>query len=203
MTMQKPSKDRNGELGSLFQGLFLKTLFKGNPLMVCLQSISIDLDVVPYRDLETALRRIQAPYQAGSLITIEFSCLASGIAFMSTQFILCAIPLLPRAFGKRTKRNPRTSMLLLTRLETVVALLLSLSYRIVCVDNVSYRQAAILQTLEMDLAGNKSKRVDCINNFGIAGWREERFMVAWEAALLISGNLVRWKIILKKPQKLQ
>ena len=171
--------------------------------MVCLESTSIDLDVVPYRDLETALWRIQAPYQAGSLITIEFSCLASDIAFMSTKSILCAIPLLPCAFAKRAKRKPRTSMSLLTKLETIVALLLSLSCRIVCVDNISYRQAAILQTLEMDLVGNKSKRVDCINNFGIAGWREERFMFAWEAALLISGNLVRWKITLKKPQKLQ
>jgi hypothetical protein len=201
--MQKSSKGRNGELGSLFQGLFLKALFKGNHLMVCSQPTSIDLDVVPYRDLETELRRIQAPYQAGSLITVEFSCLASDIAFMSAQFILCAIPLLPRAFGKRTKRNLRTSTLLLTRLETIISLLLSLSCRIVCVDNVSSRRAAILQALEMDLAGNKSQRADCIKNFGLAGWREERFMFAWEAALLISGNLVRWRIMLKKPHKLQ
>ena len=181
----------------------MRALFAGNLLTVGSQSISIDLDVVPYRDLETELRRIQAPYQAGSLITVEFSCLASDIAFMSPQFILCAIPLLPRAFGKRTERTPRTSTMLLTRLETIVALLLSLSCRVVCVDNVSYRQAAILQTLEMDLAGNRSKRLDCIKDFGIAGWREERFMYAWEAALLVSGNLVRWRIMLKKPQKLQ
>lgn len=171
--------------------------------MVCSQSTSIDLDVVPYRNLETELRRIQAPYQAGSLITVEFSCLASDIAFMSTQFILCAIPLLPRAFGNRTKRNPRTSTLLLTRLETMVSLLLSLSCRIVCVDNVSSRRAAILQALEMDLVGNKSKRVDCINKIGVAGWREERFMFAWEAVLLMSGNLIRWRITLKRPEKLQ
>jgi len=108
--------------------------------------------------------------------------------------------LVPRAFGKRIERKPRTSTLLLTRLESIVALLSSLSYRIVCVDNVSFRQAAILQKLGMDLADNKSKRVECIKDFGVAGWREERFMFAWEAALLSSGILVRWRIILEKPR---
>jgi hypothetical protein len=170
--------------------------------MVCSQLASIDLDVVPHRDLETELRRIQISYQAASSITIEFSCLASSVTFMSKQFVLCAIPLLPRTLGKRIERKPRTSTLLLTRLESIVALLSSLSCRIVRVDNVSFGQAAILQKLEMDLVDNRSKRVECIQDLGVAGWREERFMLAWEAALLASGILVRWRIILEKPQKL-
>lgn len=56
----------------------------------------------------------------------------------------------------------------------------------------------MLVGMELDLAEDASKRARFVKENGMAAWREERLWLSWEAALLTSGRMDRWIVMLRK-----
>lgn len=119
---------------------------------------------------------------------------------MDHDFILCAIPfLLPTSKdSKEALRYSRTTTPLLTRFKTFVALMSSESSTIRSIENISRSHASSLLQLEERLSNDRHLRMACVRKEGIAGWREKKFMSAWEAGLLRAGFLTRWRVTLVK-----
>jgi len=161
---------------------------------------SLDLDFVPFHKLEKEINKIQFGLQSGSTTVLEFSCLAPGVRFMGRDFILCAIPFLLRTYkgSKEALKYGRTTAPLLTRFNTFVALMSSKSSTIKSIGNISCWHAQSLLQLEERLSNDRHLRMTCVQEEGIAGWREKRFMLAWEAGLLRAGFLTRWRVVLVK-----
>lgn len=161
---------------------------------------SLDLDFVPFHHLEKEINEIQSSLQLGSAINLEFSCLAPAVRFMSRDFILCAIPFLLRTYkdSKETPKHSRTTAPLLTPFKTFVDLLSSESSTIRSIVNISRWHAHSLLQLEERLSNDRHLRMTCVQEEGIAGWREKKFMLAWEAGLLHAGFLTRWRVVLVK-----
>ena len=158
---------------------------------------SFDLDFVLYQDISVEIRRIQSLHQHGNFTTIEFSCLGSEIRLLSSDLVLCAIPFLPNdisVHGQAARIN-RTSTPLFVKLEEVIALLSSAGPLFIkSIENVSSERAAMLHKLEQELVYNKNLRDEHIEDVNVVGWRKDRFMLAWEAGLLVAKKLVRWRI---------
>ncbi|KJA27419.1 hypothetical protein HYPSUDRAFT_934307 [Hypholoma sublateritium FD-334 SS-4] len=158
---------------------------------------SFDLDFVHYQDIAVEIRRIQSLHQHGNSTTIEFSCLGSAIRLVSSDFVLCAIPFLPNdenMHGQAARIN-RTSTPLFVKLEEIIAFLSSAEpISIKSIENISSEHAATLHELEQELVYNKNLRNEHIKDVSLEGWRKDRFMLAWEAGLLMAKKLVRWRI---------
>ena len=161
----------------------------------------LDLDFIPFHHLEKEINKIQCSIPSGSTI-LEFSCLAPAVRFMSRDFILCAIPFLLRSYkdSREAPKHKRTTAPLLTRFNTFVALLSSESttIRIRSIVDISRWHAHSLLQLEERLSNDRHLRTACVQEEGIAGWREKKFMLAWEAGLLRAGFLMRWRVVLVK-----
>jgi hypothetical protein len=161
----------------------------------------LDLDFVPFHHLEKQINKIQCSLPSGSTI-LEFSCLAPAVRFMSRDFILCAIPFLLRTYkdSKEAPKHIRTTSPLLTRFNTFVALLSSepSTIRVKSIVDISRWHAHSLLQLEERLSNDRHLRTTCVQEEGIAGWREKKFMLAWEAGLLRAGFLTRWRVVLVK-----
>ena len=160
----------------------------------------LDLDFVPFHHLEKEIKKVQSSLQSGSTITLEFSCLAPAVRFMSRNFILCAIPFLLHTYSesKEAPKHSRTTGALLTRFHTFVALLSSESSSITSIVDISRWHAHSLLQLEERLSNDRHLRMTCVQDEGIAKWREKKFMLAWEAGLLRAGLLTRWRVVLVK-----
>ena len=161
----------------------------------------LDLDFVPFHHLENEISKIRSSLPSGSTI-LEFSCLAPAVRFMSRDFILCALPFLLRPYkdSKEAPKYNRSTAPLLTRFHTFVALLSSESstIRIRSIVDISRWHAHSLLQLEESLSNDRHLRMTCVEEEGIAGWREKKFMLAWEAGLLRAGYLTRWQVVLVK-----
>ena len=160
----------------------------------------LDLDFVPFHHLGKEINKVQSSLQSGSTIILEFSCLAPAVRFMSRDFILCAIPFLLRTYknSKEAPKHSRTTAPLLTRFNTLVALLSSESSKIRSIVDISRWHAHSLLQLEERLSNDRHLRMTCVQEEGITGWREKKFMLAWEAGLLRAGFLTRWRVVLVK-----
>jgi hypothetical protein len=119
---------------------------------------------------------------------------------MGRDFILCAIPFLQRTYRDSTEalKYGRTTAPLLARFNTFVTLLSSESSTIRSIGNISHWHAHSLLHLEEKLSNDRDIRTNCVQQEGIAGWREKKFMLAWEAGLLRAGFLTRWQVVLVK-----
>ena len=160
----------------------------------------LDLDFVPFYHLEKEINKIQSSLQSGSTTILEFSCLAPAVRFMSRDFILCAIPFFLRTYkdSKEAPKHSRTTAPLLARFNTFVALLSSKSPTIRSIVDISHWHAHSLLQLEERLSNDRHLRMTCVQEESIAGWREKKFMLAWEAGLLRAGFLTRWQVVLVK-----
>lgn len=160
----------------------------------------LDLDFVPFHHLGKEINKILSSLQSGSTIILEFSCLPPSVTFMSRDFILCAIPFLLRTYKdlKEAPKHSRTTAPLLTRFITFVALLSSESSTIRSIVDISRWHAHSLLQLEERLSSDRHLRMTCVQEEGIAEWREKKFMLAWEAGLLRAGFLTRWRVVLVK-----
>ncbi|KAF8798200.1 hypothetical protein BYT27DRAFT_7265305 [Phlegmacium glaucopus] len=163
-------------------------------------SYPLDLDFVPFHNLEKEINKMQSSLQSGSTTVLEFSCLAPGVRFMGRDFILCAIPFLLRTYrdSKVALKYGRTTAPLLTRFNTFVALMSSKSSTIKSIGNISSWHAHSLLHLEERLSNDRHLRMTCVQEEGIAGWREKKLMLAWEAGLLRAGFLTRWRVVIMK-----
>jgi hypothetical protein len=68
---------------------------------------------------------------------------------------------------------------------------------VLSVTNISSEQATILCGQEKDMVYSCNLRTRLVGDEGLVGWRRKRFMLLWEAGLLTTGLLFRWRIILK------
>jgi hypothetical protein len=66
------------------------------------------------------------------------------------------------------------------------------------VSNVSRQYADGLSAAATHLEEASATRAAFIRQWGDAGWREERLMMGWEAALFSAGLLMRWVVVVRK-----
>ncbi|KAF9483795.1 hypothetical protein BDN70DRAFT_264046 [Pholiota conissans] len=158
---------------------------------------SFDLDFVPYHELRHEIRCIQDLHRPGNSTVIEFSCLGPGVRLMGADFLLCAVPFVTSNVNAHAckKRINRTSMPFFVQVHDVVGILTSRrALAVKSIINISWEYAETLYRLEKDLVNDRNLRTQHIEDVALAGWREDRLMLAWEAGLLTSKLLVRWRI---------
>lgn len=148
-----------------------------------------DLDHIPSHKVEREALRIQKTRLPGATFSIEFTCFASGIGFLSPSYILCLVPFL---YASRGSSVPLTLSLL-----KVIGFLTNDFVSILAITNISSEQADILRFQEQTMVHKSDLRNRLLREVGLMGWRRQRFMLLWEAGLLSAGLLCRWRIALK------
>ncbi|THU88599.1 hypothetical protein K435DRAFT_729781, partial [Dendrothele bispora CBS 962.96] len=170
-------------------------------------SATFCLDFVPYLQFDVCVRKFIKSLHCGQSATITFSALAPHIRFLSKNFILSAVPFMPRTYLDDADSDPadvrrfeRAYTPLFVSLTRLTELLCSTSPQITikCVEQVSDEYSQSLLTLERMLLQDKIVRDVLIRRWSLSGWREHRLMLAWEAGLFSSGLLHRWKVVIDK-----
>ena len=141
------------------------------------------LDTVLHRRWKSAISNTL------SLDCIEFTSFVSqNVPSLSPEFILCALPLAYRS---------RLSSPLLGSLFEVMNIIQPLTHiKIKTVENISKDYSSFLATMERNLVEQGTIRARLVDEHGLEKWRQERFLLAWEAALVDAGFMVRWRIVL-------
>lgn len=165
-----------------------------------MNSYTTCLDFVPYIELESTIRNAQVCLRPGHTVSFEFTAIAPKIPFLSDQFIFCSYPFMPRKFTPTPQVSYRTSTPLLISLPRIIEILVSgtSTTTIETVSNVTAERAGALQLLEQELTTNRALRSAMVGKWGLKGWREHRFKLTWETALLQAGCLARWSITIRK-----
>jgi len=154
-----------------------------------------DLDHIPYYRIEREVLRILRTQLSDAIFSIEFTCFAPGITFVSPCYILCILPFL---YASRSRNSyVRNSVPSTLSLQKVIGWLSNDYATTLSVTNISSEQAAILCEQEKCMVYNSNLRNQLIGDESLVGWRRKRFMLLWEAGLLSAGLIFRWRIILK------
>jgi hypothetical protein len=66
------------------------------------------------------------------------------------------------------------------------------------VSNISEEYATQLNMIGRELETDRRMRALLISQWGIEGWREHRFLMAWEAALFKVGYLMKWNVVVER-----
>lgn len=171
------------------------------------------LDAIPYAHLKAYIRSIQTSLPPGSSAMLGFSTYGDKPSLTSPSFVQAAIPFLARqyvtkktAFGSGKSTAARCPSLdmeptpLLTSLDSIFRLISSGSSPLVVesVQNVSEQYAIFLDRYAQELTDLPKVRDKFVAQWGLAGWREERLMVSWEAALFRAGLMVRWVVLVTR-----
>jgi len=167
---------------------------------------SCSLDTVPHDYVAKAIGRFKSSLGQGCRGTIEFSALAPGIRFMSRAYIQSTLPFLPRRFTRSLDRKTaipeRSSTPLFITLNQIVELLISPAHAdpliLESITNASSAYARSIAAAYDSLSNSRYARDPFIQEFGITAWREYRFFLAWEAALLKTGKLERWVVMVQR-----
>ena len=141
---------------------------------------------------------------------LGFSTYGDTPSFTHGAFVHAAIPFLARQHVTKRAASRSTSSAsawcpsldvqptpLLTTLDGVISLLRSGSSPLVveAVQNVSEQYASYLDRYVCELTDLPKVRDKFVAQWGMAGWREERLMVTWEAALFRAGLMLRWVVL--------
>ncbi|KIP12339.1 hypothetical protein PHLGIDRAFT_113814 [Phlebiopsis gigantea 11061_1 CR5-6] len=168
------------------------------------------LDAVPYSCLPAYIRSFQRGLPSGSSAMLGFSTYGNRPSFIRGSFVYAAIPFLARQHVTKqaASRSGSSSYArcpsldiqptpLMTTLNGVLNLLTSGSSPLVVesVQNVSEQYASYLDRYARELTDLPKVRDKFVAQWGIAGWREERLMVTWEAALFRAGLMLRWVVL--------
>lgn len=165
------------------------------------------LDAVPYHQLAAYIHAFQCALPHGVSAMLGFSTLGPTVQSGSPQAIFASIPFLPRKnikqVGTSTDLLPssrRSLVPLLATLNEVLDLLTSLPSPLVIasVQNFSDGHAQSVEDYVEDLTYVPSVRKQFVSEWGMDGWREERLLGSWEAALFKVGILTRWLILVRK-----
>jgi len=160
-----------------------------------------DLDCLQYLDLSKEVIRIKQQLMPKSSAILEFSCLSPEAGPLSFECMACTILFSPYIVNVRLgKRKNRTTMPLFTKVQDIVALLSTGTSLIENIANVSREHARFLCAMEGDLCYNRDIRQEHIAQVGLVGWREDRLLLLWEASLLLSGVLTRWRINVRREE---
>lgn len=181
---------------------------------------SVLLDAVPYPRLKAYIRYVQALLVPESSVGFGFSTLGPSALHTGASFVVASVPFLPRKHLSRSKDKfrqlgpnpPNPSPCgsldleltpLLTSLEAIIKLLTSGSWPFVVesVQNVSEQYATYLDAYVQDITYNPRVRERFVSRWGMEGWREERLLVGWEAALFRAGFLTRWAVLVHKTER--
>ena len=138
----------------------------------------------------------------------------------SASFVVASVPFLPRKHLSRSKdkfrqagpNSPTPSPCgsldleltpLLTSLEAIIKLLTSGPWPFVVesAENVSEQYASYLDAYVQDITYNPRVRERFVFRYGMEGWREERLLVGWEAALFRAGFLTRWAVLVHQTER--
>lgn len=165
--------------------------------------VSLYLDRVPLNELGLFIHDVQSSLTVGSKAMIGFT--ARGRHFppspseSSPLYALAAIPFLPRQHLRLTEKAslleerptpPRTTLRTLlplrTTLDNVIYLLTSgkSSLTLKSVANISEEYAIHLDEQAERLMASEATRTKFQETWGMEGWREERLVATWEAALV-------------------
>ncbi|KAK0211042.1 hypothetical protein DFS33DRAFT_1379009 [Desarmillaria ectypa] len=157
---------------------------KAPPLLLLSEDPStLHLNVIPRSQTESSIASFIKSLTAGRTATIEFTAVSPQIAWMSKEFILCSLPL-------------RTSTPLLVSLIDIISI--CAPARIKSVVNISDRYAKALNNSADRLVEDRAERIAFIDQYGLDMWRERRFLMCWEAALLDVGHVTRWLVELQQ-----
>ncbi|KAF7295513.1 hypothetical protein MIND_01091300 [Mycena indigotica] len=171
-------------------------LFKLFPLNV---NTHIDLDCTSFSQVDYALDSLRVDLVRDQTATLEFTTPASSLEFLGKDFIICAISLMSRKYAK--EGNNRTTSSLFLDLKYVLQYLTTGEEALVLdsLINISKEHAEKLVAAADRLDKDKTIRTAFVHEWGIEGYSEERFMLGWEAALLLSGkHLARWRLVVRK-----
>lgn len=170
------------------------------------------LDMVSRSNLRAFLRNLQSTTSPGGSVLLAFSTLSAPLSFSSAAYILVAIPFLPHNPVKkeitsslnnhshRPLSERRTLLPVQTSLDQIIRELTSgpAAFNIEFVHDASVVHAIDLnkriQELETDIYSRKA----FIAKWGLGTWREERFLIAWETALIAAGLLTRWVVLVRR-----
>ncbi|KAI5900416.1 uncharacterized protein SCHCODRAFT_01117694 [Schizophyllum commune H4-8] len=165
--------------------------------------------------------RLAAFLRAHYACAVEFTAVSGSISAWSTPWILAALPFCPhRHKAACIRTEPQTTPLfatlhgtldLLARADALAAPDESAApdtlaspdgldqprKTILAVHNISVNYAADLLELRERLHSDATMRSSYVARYGVDCWRERRVMLAWEAALLRAGMLVRWSVELR------
>ncbi|KAF7363808.1 hypothetical protein MSAN_01038700 [Mycena sanguinolenta] len=166
----------------------------------------LDLDYLPFSRLESSLLELRANLAPGAIATLEFTTSAPHVAFLSPHFTICAVPFLPRRYlrsaAKTDRIRARTATPLQASLHRILELLTAagpgVALALENVSNVSKKYADGLNAAAEHLEEASATRAAFIRQWGEAGWREQRLMMGWEAALFSAGLLMRWVVVVRK-----
>jgi len=156
------------------------------------------LDFVSYPDLEPTIRTFQSRLKPTTFGSLEFTTTASKISLFSNDFVLCALPFMPRNYlnGKTTQR---TSTPLLASLHHITEYVSSNnSKNIESIMNITDLQIGALRMSRQSFVTDRALRSAVIEKWGEKGWREHIFLMDWEVGLLAAGFLTRWSIVIRK-----
>jgi hypothetical protein len=177
--------------------------FTGLPSLTGFDSV-LDLDFVPRSHLKPLIRDVQSSLRCLASIVFEFTTVGSSVVFLSTPFILCTLPYLPRKYTRQqdgSDVHQRTSSPLLTSLHYIIELASSGSSPLIIesVKNVSSAHATNLRSTVFGPENDQQQNRSLICQFGEHFVKERRFLAAWEIALLNLGYLTRWVVTARKP----
>lgn len=165
------------------------------------------LDTIPYSRLTAYIHAFQASMISGTSAILGFSTLGASISTDSDQYAMSLLPFLPRRY---VRKNKSTCPLPPSACRTILPVMISLDYimKIITsgptplivesVQNVSEQYSGYLQEYTHNLTYNPVKRDKFVSDFGLEGWREERLLGHWEAALFTAGVLTRWVVLVRK-----
>ncbi|KAJ7735430.1 hypothetical protein B0H14DRAFT_3516846 [Mycena olivaceomarginata] len=142
-------------------------------------NVHLDFDYLPFSCLEPSLLELRATLTPGTSATLEFTTPAPHVAFLSPHN--STLPG-PRA-RTRTATPLQASLHRILELLTTGTAALALEN----VSNVSRQYADGLSAAATHLEEASATRAAFIRQWGDAGWREERLMMGWEAALFSAG----------------
>ena len=176
----------------------------------------LSLDAVPFSKLKAHVRALQLSLPPGTSAIVGFSTRGNSVPYLSTAFVHASIPFIARKHvterrmkatsqpGKSTTgRYPSLDMKatpLLTSLDHNLKLLATGAAPLLVesVQNVSAQYASYLERYVQELTDIPKVRDRFVAQWGMAGWREERLLVAWEAALFRAGLMSRWAVFVTR-----
>ncbi|CCM00000.1 uncharacterized protein FIBRA_02025 [Fibroporia radiculosa] len=163
--------------------------------------------IVPQSHVQDIARSLQTSLIPGTSLALEFVTSGPSVSLTSRAFIVAALPFFPRRHARHNTHLVDSStdvvhapMPLSPSLPHVLQFLTSgpAPFTICSVDNVSENRVASLSRYVQDLETNAGVRNICVQQWGMDGWREERFFAHWEAAALTAGLLERWTVTVRK-----
>ncbi|KAF9036646.1 hypothetical protein BJ165DRAFT_1532760 [Panaeolus papilionaceus] len=157
----------------------------------------VDMDHLPSGEKEKVIDGF-AQLRTGDSIVLEFTSVADHIKWPSQHFIGCAIPFLPTNKCICTQQHPERFSALLYSLQDYMTLLVRQGVVISNLTNISAKRRHILEKRAEDFAINKEWRNAFIAHHNIACWRATRLKLLWEAGLLASGLVTRWRLTVTK-----